>query len=238
MNRSFTRIALFSAVLFTTCFSSLKTASATTFINLSNRTVYVAQASYEPYSSRPDVTPARYFLRGWYAVRSGDVVNLPTTWMYVKDSNGRALTWRNLRTIPGMVKRGKFSAYLSKNPSRTEIRMLRDRGFKTVRFMGFGNGTYTIRGTAHRIRTVNYRFSHESRSLKFINKSFRPGGKIAGYSVSYSSNKWANVRWGIQNDGQGVYYGGSIQGKQVRPFGPREKAKFIGTVTIRYLTRN
>lgn len=211
-------------------------AEAATFVNLSNKSVYVARGDYEPYSSQPDVTPARYAFRGWMQVRPGGVARVSSGWMYLKTSDGRSLKWGNLRTMTGVIKNGKFSsAYVSKRTPQNDIRSLRKQGYRTVTFMAFGNGRYTITGNAFRIRKVTHRFSHNSRSLKFVRQTYRPGGAIVAYSVNYSNRKWANVKWGIQRGGAGIYYGGSIKGRQVRPFGPREPAKFQGTVTIEYV---
>lgn len=223
-------------------------ARATTFVNLSNKTVYVARGDYEAYSSQPDVTPARYAFRGWIQIRPGGVARVSSGWMYLKTRDGRALKWGNLQTMTGVIKNGKFSsAYISKRTPQTDIRNLRQRGCKTVTYMAFGKGRYTITGNAIRIRKVTHRFSHQSRSLKFVVDKFRPGGAIVGYAVNYSKRKRADVKWGIQADGAGIWYGGSIKGRSgiwyggankgrfVRTLAPRELAGFHGTVTIEYV---
>lgn len=211
-------------------------AQATTFINLSDKTVYLARADYEPYSSQPDVTPARYSFRGWNRVAPGAVVRVSQGWMYVKNSRGQGLSWPKLNKMTGVIKNGRFNnAYVAKRDSRRDLDRLVRQGYRKATYQYFGNGTYTISGSAFRIVKREYNFSHESRSLKFLSQRYRPGGAVAGYSIRYSDNKWANVKWGIQNDGLGVYYGGSIEGKQVRTFGPREPAKFKGKVIVHYV---
>ena len=238
MKRSFSNAALLSAVLCATSLTGLKTASATKFINRSDKTVFVARGEYEPYSSQPDVTPARYRFDGWYRVAPGDVVNVPQGWLYVQDHRGRALTWANLKTMTGVIKDARFSAYVSKRTPQQDLHALKNRGFKTVRYMRFGNGTYSIAGTAYGIRTVKRSFSHESRSAKYVQNSYQLPGKIAGYSVNYSNKKWANVTWKVSKDGRRVFYGGFIEGRKPNfSTGGRQKAKFIGTVTIHYVYR-
>lgn len=234
MNRIITRSLALMVPLIALVATFGSEVNAATFVNLSDKPVYVARATYRPYSSQPDVTPAGYLYSGWTKIAPGGVARISAGWLYV-ESAGSRINWNNLKSKNGVIKTPSFpSAFVS---SAQDIAKLEKQGYRRATYQYFPEGNYKIDGTAYRMRTVVHPFGEESRSLKFISNRFRPGGRIVDYSVNYSSRRWADVKWGIQNDGAGIYYGGSIQGRQVRLGGPREPANFKGKVTIRYIQK-
>jgi len=210
--------------------------------NYSGRSAYVAQQTYNRYSSSTSaglavITPAGWTFGGWYEIGPGDTFRTSNNrWLYVKGSNG-VITWGNQETSSGFVLPGsRFSGFLRKNDQSGDARKLRNKGYKSVTYRKFDKGRFNITGNAYVRRSKTFKFSYESRSIKFISKTFSVPGKVIDYDWS-ATTRYEKVSWRRSSNGRGVFMSGSIEGRQTSAFAAREKALYKGSVTVTYAER-
>jgi len=214
----------------------------TRFVNLSDRDVFLARYSYQGYQSSisageynlPAEVPEGWDFSGWQKIEPGGTHETSPGAYYVEDRNGPR-TWGGLDKSPGFVTNERFNVFVSKNGWSQRERDLLRKGFRKVQFQSFRDGTYTISGDAYVVREREFSFDTTSRSVDFIIKDFDVPGRVSDFKVNADS-KWAKgISW--RRGDRRVSLTGSVEGRQVRPFGPREPGYYRGRVTVYYTVR-
>lgn len=213
------------------------TSAQTVFVNCSDTNVFVARETYGVFSSRtgPDLTaviPETVTYSGWTKIEPGASLSVKPGRYFLR-SGGKPLSWPSLKRSVGYVQKEQFREEL---PPRGQLRVaaerkLAGRGFERVEFLEFKASVYKT-GSDFRIVEKKFPVDFSSRSAQFLNERFHVPGRVAWHTRSIET-KWArDIEFSEQSDY--VWLGGSIEGKQARPFGPREPGYVRGSLTIHY----
>lgn len=219
--------------------------SRTVFINLSDNTVHLARRSYASARSGISEAPGNtsglawfdapgWRQSGWSEIRPGETL-VVAPGNYLLRKRGRDLTWNGLDRMSGWAKPNRFELGPTKTENKTaqEIQQL---GYERVHYQTFPAGVYRISGEAYRLERKSFNFNFRGLGVKFIVEAFRVPGRVAYYDHDAES-RWAkSISW---RQGESVVQlNGSVEGRQVRLFGPREPGYYRGNVTVYYTVRS
>ena len=228
---------------------SLMVASAsagdTVFTNLTNDRVFLARMAYSDGSSSQPVgdyslpveSPAGWRIHGWFRLDPGSSLRLRPGNYYV-EKNRRQVTWSKLDWSSGLIPKNRraFDDFLRAGSQNQDVNKLKNRGFVPVRFQKFRAQRYTISGDAYRIVNKTFNFNQQSRSAHPFHKWFKVPGKVVTYRIQSDERYASNIKWYVKN-GREVVLSGVVEGKQHRPFGPREPGFYRGKVKVLYTLR-
>jgi hypothetical protein len=219
---------------------TLPATAQTVFVNLRDSNVYVARQTTQNYSSRtgPDLTgviPEAIIYSGWKKLEPGESLSVPPGKYFLR-SGGTPLSWPNLARSRGYVRKQEFNESI---PPRGDARAaaekkLASRGFERVDFLDFKASVYRT-GDDYRIVEKKFPVDFSSRSVQFLNERFHVPGRVAWHTRNIETRWTRDISFTEQSNY--VWLGGSLEGKQVRPFGPREPAYVRGSITVHYTER-
>jgi hypothetical protein len=206
-------------------------------VNLTDKTAYVARMTHERGSGdRPD----GWRFVGWQHVKPGEVRKFRPGYYFVKGRNKQFL-FRGSETKTGLVRHGDgFERFVAEGDNATFRKLYQKGGYTKVTFQHLKAGVHEIsvgKDDAYRISfRKGFRFDFKSLSPKFHPlKTWSFDGNVVAVYPDVQS-RWAKgFEWIVK--GRKVSVFGFTEGKQVRPFGPREPGYYRGTVKVEYVAR-
>lgn len=208
------------------------------FVNLSDRDVFVAQAIYQSGRSNSGdlqvVVPEGFYFEGFWKVEPGGVFTGPAAYYYVEQQGGAKVTWQNLPVGNGPVHQAGFKFFLNSDGRAAKEAELVRNGHRIVEYQMFGDGFYTIAGTAFTFREQVFTFDYSSRDYKTHFGNFDVPGRVVGLTVDAHARNARAPSWSFEGSRARLNVGtvgsdGGING--------RNQGYYRGSVTVAFIVR-
>jgi hypothetical protein len=178
--------------------------------------------------------------QGWHRIKPGTAWLAPLGRFYhVRNSKGGVVKWTAYPSGGSVV--NPRSAFRVKTSSSAEVNaLIKNSGFERAVFDRFPNGFFPIHGhdgDYYRLAKKVIPFDCHSHSWTPTLQDFPVPGTMVDFGVSDEEQWGADaIKWGMAEKNVRLYC--TTEGKQKRPFGPREEGYYRGKLTVWYLVPN
>lgn len=224
------------------------------FTNLTGKRVFIAVATIDPgcYScgALKFVRPPSATINGWYYLEPGKTRRFPAGYFHLthQTSDQNRFTWSGFddqtllihpyngmrNAVADLFRERNGSLRLDHSTYSRTSQLVRDEGYREATFEKVDSGTLTISGgnPTYKIVSRTFDFDFGSHSSKTHYRCFTVPGYVMSTARQVNQRWTTGLIWDELSESACVTV--ITEGRQVRPFGPREKSYYTGWVKVYY----